>query len=67
MTLSDAKEIKKGNFYYIALPIELELESSFSELIDNIKRSILSSRNQAEKLKLNSTSIAQTSQIAYID
>ena len=61
-----AKEIKKGNYYHFALPIEEETKDNLSETLNNIKLSIHSLHELSQKYKLRSTSISKTSRINHI-
>ena len=46
-----AKEIKKGNYYHFALPIEEEAKDNLSETLNNIKLSIYSLHELSQKLR----------------
>ena len=61
-----AKEIKKGNYYHFALPIEAEIQDNLSETLNNIKLSIYSLHELSQKLNLRSISISKTSKINHI-
>ena len=52
-----AKEIKKGNYYHFALPIEEEAKDNLSETLKNTKLSIYSLHELSQKLNLRSISI----------
>ena len=52
-----AKEIKKGNYYHFALPIEEETKENLSESLNNIKSSIYSLHELSQRFKLRSISI----------
>ena len=47
-----AKEIKKGNYYHFALPIEEEAKDNLSETLNNIKLSTYSLHELSQKLNL---------------
>ena len=55
-----AKEIKKGNYYKFALPIEEEIQNNLSVTLNNIKLSIYSLHELSQKLNLRSISISKT-------
>ena len=61
-----AKEIKKGNYYHFALPIEEETEENLSETLNNIKLSINSLHELSQNLKLRSISISKVPRINHI-
>ena len=61
-----AKEIKKGNYYHFALPIEEGAKDNLSETLNNIKFSIYSLHELSQKLNLRSFSISKTSKINHI-
>ena len=61
-----ANEIKKGNTYHFALPIEEEAKDNLSETLNNIKLSIYSLHELSQKLNLRSISISKTLRINYI-
>ena len=44
-----AKEIKNGNYYHFALPIEEETKEILSETLNNIKLSFYSSHELSQK------------------
>ena len=44
-----AKEIKKGNYYHFALPIEGKIQDNLSETLNNIKLSIYSLHELSQK------------------
>ena len=58
-----ARQIKKGNWYHFALPIEEEAEENLSETWNNIKLSIYSLHELSWKLNLRSITISKTSKI----
>ena len=45
------KEIKKGNYYHFALPIEGEIQDNLSETLNNIKLSICSLHELSPKIE----------------
>ena len=61
-----AKEIKKGNYYHFALPIEGEIQDNLPKTLNNIKLSIYSLHELSQKLNLRSISISKTSIINHI-
>ena len=61
-----AKEIKKGNYYHFALPIEEGAKDNLFETLNNIKLSIYSLHELSQKLNLRSISISKTSKINHI-
>ena len=61
-----AKEIKKENYYYFALPIEEETKDNLSETINNIKLSVHSLHELSQKFKLRSISISKSSRMNHI-
>ena len=50
--VTTAKEIKKGNYYHVALPIEGEIQHNLSETLNNINLSIYSSHTLSQKFNL---------------
>ena len=58
-----AKEIKKGNYYHFAFPIEEEAKDNLSETLNNIKFPIYLLHELSQKLNLRSISISKTSKI----
>ena len=61
-----AKEIKKGNYYHFALPIEEETKDNLSETLNNMKLSIHSLHELSQKFKSRSIIIPKTSRINHI-
>ena len=66
MQKGTAKEIKRGNYYYFALPIEEETKDNLFESLNNIKLAIYSLQELSQKLNLRSMSISRTSKINHI-
>ena len=61
-----AKEIKKGNYYHFALPIEEEAKYNLSATLNNLKLAIYSLHELSQNLNLRSIGISRTSKINHI-
>ena len=60
------KELKEGNYYHFAPPIEEETKDNLSEILNNIELFFYSLHELSHKFKLRSISISKTSKISHI-